>query len=191
MRRFDFDFNTRLADSRAVLKNQLAEKHIRNYFGPVSSIYGADQFSDRRGIDFYVQHECNGMRIRVDAKFKVDRHYQGDVMLEIWSNEERKVVGWSLNDRSNADYYLWAFCLDPDIYHMLPAKAVRSAFKRHKDEWCDQSRSNPYKIVRGGTPCGAGQVYHSPSVYIPYIVLEAAVIELGVVLKLEHSFCER
>ena len=89
-----------------------------------------DGWAQRGGVDKVLTLQ-SGKTITVDEKIRKQDY--GDILLEYWSNEERKVPGWIAKDLA-CDYIAYAFLPSKTCY-LLPFHQLRLAWKNNKDMW--------------------------------------------------------
>lgn len=89
-----------------------------------------DGWAQRGGIDRVVVLE-SGKTLSIDEKIRA-RDY-GDILLEYWSNLERKTPGWVAKDLA-CDYIAYAFAPSKKCY-LLPFQQLRQSWKKNKNEW--------------------------------------------------------
>lgn len=90
-----------------------------------------DGVMQRSGIDRVV-HLSNGHILTVDEKKR--RGSWTDVLVEQWSDLERKKRGWSMDLEKVCDYVAYAIPKKALCY-LLPFPLFRAACLHHEDEW--------------------------------------------------------
>lgn len=118
------------------------------------------QHDDKTGVDWWVETGASDRRIAVDCKIREDdpipRYNQDDLALETWSVVEKKIIGWSLDDKKRTDYVFWIF-KDTGRWCVVPFSLLVRAFRAKKDEWL-----SVYKVAKQNTE---GR-YHSECVFV-------------------------
>ena len=111
-----------------------------------------DGWAQRAGIDRLVILE-SGKIIYIDEK--VRRKDYDDILIEYWSDEERKKPGWIAKD-SACDYIAYAFLPSKRCY-LLPFQQLRKAWKENMTDWVSKYRrveaqNNGYVTVSVAVP---------------------------------------
>lgn len=93
---------------------------------------------DKAGTDYWVTLS-SGRILSVDLKVRrkdpQESFGSNDVALEIWSDVERRIVGWTLDTGKRTDYVMWYF--EPTGRWMLfPFPMLCQAFQSHGKKWC-------------------------------------------------------
>ncbi|GAI96733.1 unnamed protein product, partial [marine sediment metagenome] len=88
----------------------------------------------REGIDKRLYFENGAIITLEEKKRRVD---YGDILLEIWSVWERRILGWLYT--SHTDYISYFIPSSPKLY-ILPLLLVRKAWARNQELWTDQYR---------------------------------------------------
>lgn len=94
-----------------------------------------DGWAQRGGIDRVITLE-SGKTITVDEKVRAKNY--PDILLEYWSNAERKVRGWVAKPLA-CDFIAYAFVPSQTCY-LLPALALRRAWREHVRHWVETCR---------------------------------------------------
>ncbi len=116
---------------------------------------------DRKGTDWLLDMK-SGEWCRVDCKIReedpVKRYgaHCDDVALETWSVVEKKVIGWSLDEKKQTDYIFWLW-KDTGRWCLVPFLLLVKAFKAKKDQWL-----RAYKVAQQNTE----NRYHSECVFV-------------------------
>lgn len=101
-----------------------------------SAVYvAADGWAQRGGID-RVLTLASGRTITVDEKVR-DKDWP-DILLEYWSDRDRKIVGWVAKDLA-CDFIAYAF-IPSETCYLLPFATLRRAWKQNRMEWCRRYR---------------------------------------------------
>jgi len=125
-----------------------------------------DGWAQRGGIDRLIILK-SGKTITVDEKVRYKEY--NDILLERWSNEERKTPGWIQKDLA-CDYIAYAFVNSQRCY-LFPFLQLRKAWLKHGREWIQK-----YQEIRADN----GN-YTTVSVGIPTKVLQDAITESMIV----------
>lgn len=99
------DFRNDLAGSKGF--DPQVEHALRVYLGGNFLSYTANENDvelDKKGVDAWVDL-VNGRRNYID--YKADRKDSDTICLELWSNEERGVPGWSVDNSKLTDYVVY------------------------------------------------------------------------------------
>lgn len=91
-----------------------------------------DGWAQRGGIDRVITLD-SGKTITVDEKVRAKDW--DDILLEYWSDQERRVPGWAAKPLA-CDFIAYAFVPSQTCY-LLPALAMRRAWKDHGKHWFD------------------------------------------------------
>jgi hypothetical protein len=92
-----------------------------------------DGWAQRGGIDRVITLK-SGKTVTVDEKIRFSSW--GDILLERWSDEQRRVPGWIQKDLA-CDYIAYAFEPDRTCY-MLPFLPLRRAWLQHGRMWAQR-----------------------------------------------------
>ena len=85
----------------------------------------------RHGVD-RILHFGNGMQLTVDEKNRWKKYK--DVLLERWSDYDRRTPGWTIDDGKICDYI--AYVIHPhSLCYFMPYPILRMAFTTHWEEW--------------------------------------------------------
>jgi hypothetical protein len=95
----------------------------------------ADGWAQRGGID-RVLILASGKSLHVDEKVRETDY--GDVLLEYWSDVDRRVPGWVAKDLA-CDYIAYAV-LPSKICYLLPFHALRFAWRENRHDWTKRHR---------------------------------------------------
>jgi hypothetical protein len=111
------------------------------------SYHGDKVWDVERGIDRAVVFN-NGKRKYIDEKVRWDywpnRRTGGpDILLEYWSDEERRIDGWLTKKGCEADFLAYLIAPEGRAYVMPWEKLVR-AFQRHGPRWIEENPSLKY-----------------------------------------------
>lgn len=96
----------------------------------------ADGEHQRNGIDRSLLLE-NSKQILVDEKVRKEDY--GDILLERWSDLERKVPGWVVKPL-RADYIAYAI-LPTSTCYLLPVALLQAAWRTHGRRWMGQCKT--------------------------------------------------
>jgi hypothetical protein len=131
---FSFDEQAAAADTDRV--RERVERFLRQRFPDLLAVRRAAQANDRIGADFVIEFPHGQFRF-VDIKVrKTDFQALGqpDVALEVWSNAERQLPGWALDDAKLTDYTMFVWS-DSGRIVMFDARALRAVTRRHLSRW--------------------------------------------------------
>jgi hypothetical protein len=118
-----------------------------------------DGWAQRAGIDRVITLRC-GRVIRVDEK--VREKDWGDILLERWSDEQKKVPGWVQKPLA-CDFIAYAFVPSATCY-LLPTLTLQKAWRANGKDWVER-----YKEIRADNGS-----YVTVSVAVPTAELFAA-----------------
>jgi hypothetical protein len=94
-----------------------------------------DGWAQRAGIDRVLTLEC-GRVVRIDEKVR-ERDY-GDILLEYWSDEARKVKGWVCKPL-NCDFIAYAIAPVATCY-LFPVLPLQRAWHLNAQKWAVDAR---------------------------------------------------
>lgn len=97
-----------------------------------------DGWAQRAGIDRCLILEC-GRHVTVDEKIR-DKDY-GDILLEVWSDKDKKTPGWAIKPLA-CDFIAYAISPAKKCY-LLPTLMLQKTFQDNKGEW--------HKLAKKGT----------------------------------------
>jgi hypothetical protein len=167
-----YGFHERLEWSRDPATNARIKARLLALLPGALDAHPAHRENDRQGTDWWVEYLC-GKHISVDAKIR-EKDYallpepQDDLALEIWSVKEQGIVGWTLEAARQTDYVLW-YWKDSERWCWLPFPVLCAAFKANCKAWAEQ-----YGTSMQLTERGSGKGYHSECVFVPRLVVFAA-----------------
>lgn len=103
-----------------------------------------DGWAQRGGIDRVLTLAC-GRVITVDEKIR-DKDY-GDILLEFWSNKERRIAGWVAKPLA-CDFIAYAIA-PTSVCYFLPTLLLQRAWENNKQKWWEKSLThvNGYRLV--------------------------------------------
>lgn len=147
---------------------------LQSHFPKAASVRKTDMKEDRAGIDYIVTLN-KGAEIGVDAKTRFQgcsRFWKNgipELALEIWSNKEEKILGWTLDTKTNVDYILFSFDpADSGNCYVIPFQLLQKAFWENGKSWVHEYR------IRTQYNKGYYGEWTSWSVFVPApVVLEA------------------
>lgn len=146
------------------LWEELYKTAFHNYAGMQK--VGMDGWAQRGGIDRVITL-TSGKTITVDEKVRAKDY--GDILLEYWSNFEKKIPGWVAKDLA-CDFIAYAIMPARKCY-LLNFQLLREAWiKNHKD-WVNQYGGKPAK----------NEGYTTVNVCIPVPVLFEAISDAQIV----------
>jgi hypothetical protein len=162
------DFGQSLKLSQSYANAPWWEPVYREAFpGFVSMHYVAkDGWAQRGGIDRNIQLDC-GKNVTVDEKVRAEDW--NDILLERWSDEEKRIAGW-IQKALACDYIAYAFIPSGRCY-LFPFLQLRRAWLLNGRIWIEQ-----YPAVRA-----RNNGYTTLSHPIPIDVLLRAVIDASLV----------
>lgn len=118
-----------------------------------------DGWAQRGGIDRVLTLE-SGRTVTVDEKVREEDW--PDILLEYWSDFEKRVPGWIAKDLA-CDFIAYAF-IPSETCHLLPALTLRRAWQLHGRDWVKK-----YRRVEANN-----KTYTTVSVPVPTQVLLSA-----------------
>ena len=125
------NFADDLAWSRAQAEDPMWERFYRSGFPEFESMEFVDDLTlQKRGVDRIVTLR-GGKTVLVDEKPRKD--VWPDVLLEIWSNHEKRIRGWLVKDQY-CDYLAYAW-LPTHQGLVLPFQLLRMAWRANGREW--------------------------------------------------------
>lgn len=128
------DFETDLVYSLESRDDKLFEKFYHNIFPHLIKIeIVKDLHLQKRGID-KILHFADGKQLLIDEKKR--RKDYGDILLEEYSNYEKKTPGW-LHRNKHTDYIVYAIMPSNKVY-LLPFELLWLAFKNNYTNWLKQ-----------------------------------------------------
>lgn len=156
------DFRTSLAESHAYADAPWWEKVYRRAFHEIRSMVSVrdDGWAQRGGIDRVITLAC-GRTIKIDEK--VRKEDWPDILLERWSDEQRKIPGWVQKPLA-CEFIAYALIPSQKCY-LLPTLTLQSAWRQFGPTWCSQYR--PIRARNNG--------YVTLSVAVPTDVLLSAI----------------
>ena len=162
-------FARSLARAQAYADLPLWEQVYRQAFPTFATMYALrrDGWAQRGGLDRLVILE-SGKTLWIEEKLR-ERDY-ADILLEYYSDRDRKVPGWIAQDLA-CDYLAYAFLPSGRCY-LLPFQPLRHCWQQYRRQW----------VQRYGPPIEAqneGDV--SVGVAVPIAVVLAALSQMLVV----------
>lgn len=91
-----------------------------------------DGWAQRAGIDRVLTLGC-GKVVKVDEKVRETDY--GDILLEYWSNFERRVHGW-VNKPLDCDFIAYAI-VPTETCYLLPTLLLQKAWRENGRDWCE------------------------------------------------------
>ena len=160
------DFHESLALSETIADEPWWETVYRRAFPYFKSMEFVPSGTPEQlaGIDRIIRIKGGGV-IYVDEKVRHTDY--GDILLELWSSEEHKTMGWA-GKPLLCDYVAYAFMPSKRCY-LFPFPLLQRALWNHWDEW-----KRRYKTV-GATNRG----YTTQSLAVPIATLQQAITEAG------------
>lgn len=164
-----FDFHKQLIMSNGTATNKsIGEILLEAIPGSMRAIQ-ALSVHDRKGTDWLLDMR-SGEWCRIDCKIREEDpkkkygEHCDDVALETWSVIEKKVIGWSLDDKKQTDYVFWLW-KDTGRWCLVPFLLLVKAFRAKKDKWM-----KIYKVAQQKTE-GPRSSYHSECVFVERVEL--------------------
>jgi hypothetical protein len=129
------DFAESLRASHEQADNPLWEEVYRRAFHNLKSMVCVrdDGWAQRGGID-RVLVLSSGKTLNVDEKVR-SKDY-GDILLEYWSDYDRRIPGWVQKDLA-CDFIAYAVIPAQRCY-LLPFTALRAAWRANGRQWVDK-----------------------------------------------------
>lgn len=147
-------FALSLARSEAEVDNPIWRQIYTQAFPSLQAMVSvrADGWAQRGGID-RVLTLASGKTLLVDEKVR-QKDY-GDVLLEYWSDEGRRTLGWVAKDLA-CDFIAYALLPTAKCY-LLPFQQLRYAWKKNGREWVSkyqriEADNGTYKTISVGIP---------------------------------------
>lgn len=125
-----------------------------------------DGWAQRAGVDRVLTLSC-GRTYTVDEKVRAEDW--DDILLEQWSDEDRRIPGW-IQKPLACDFIAYAFA-PSGICYLLPVVPLQRAWRRHGRRW----------ITEFGQRRAQNEGYMSVSVPVPRAVLMWAIVDAMVV----------
>lgn len=129
------------------------EIYKRAFNGLVTTVsVRQDGWAQRAGVDRVIVLKC-GRIITVDEKVR-QKDY-GDIALERWSNESRKIPGW-IQKPLNCDFIAYAVAPSKCCY-LLPTLILQKAWRMYGRQWIKDydriaANNGSYVTVSVGVP---------------------------------------
>jgi hypothetical protein len=149
-----YDFQASLKKSKVMENAEWWEPVYRHAFPGFFSMMSVkeDGWAQRGGIDRVITLR-SGKIITVDEKIRYAVY--PDILLERWSNEEKRIPGWIQKNQA-CDYIAYAFALTGKCY-LLPFLQLRKAWRTYGDEWIHkykriEAKNINYTTVSVGVP---------------------------------------
>lgn len=173
------NFTDSLSVSRRYTEEPWWEEVYRKAFPSFLSMADIrkDGWAQRGGIDRVVTL-ASGRTYTVDEK--VRRENYDDILLEYWSDIDRRKLGWVAKDLA-CDFIAYAFAPTKRCY-LLPFATLRLAWKNCGDQWVKQgeARTAGFREVRAENS-EDGRHWTTVSVACPIPVLMAALKEAMII----------
>jgi len=149
-----------------------------------------DGWAQRGGIDRIIIL-ASGKEIKIDEKIR-QRDFN-DVLLEYWSNTERRIPGWIAKDLA-CDFVAYTY-LETQRCFLLPFLLLRRAWKQHGQDWiarAERQEEGFQKVVarnkafvgnglKSSAEARKNQGYTTTSVAISWNVLSEALTDAMVI----------
>jgi hypothetical protein len=150
------DFHKSLDESRAYTDAPWWQEVYTQAFPNVRSIVSVrdDGWAQRGGIDRLITLAC-GRTVTVDEK--VRKKDWPDILLERWSDEDRRIPGWVQKPLA-CEFIAYAMVPSQKCY-LLPTLTLQRAWRCHGRDWCEQyneirARNNGYVTLSVAVPTG-------------------------------------
>jgi len=130
-----------------------------------------DGWAQRGGIDRVLTLQC-GRTYTVDEKVRTENW--PDILLEQWSDEERRIPGW-IQKPLACDFIAYAYAPTETCY-LLPVAPLQRAWRQRGREW----------LVAYGTRRARNPGYTSVGVPVPRDVLMLAIVDAMMVATRER-----
>ena len=146
----EFDFNERIEMSEGVCSSSDVDAILLNAIPGSINAWRADERDDINGTDWWVSRE-SGRPIGVDVKARSkDYSLKGndDLALELWSDIDRHVIGWTLRTDKQTDYVLWVW-QDTGRWCLLPFPMLCYVFWKRGREWTGKYKRAKQSSRRG------------------------------------------
>ena len=157
-----------MANFREDLAFSLAQKHMPLWnacytvaFPGATTALETDLAAQRAGVDRLITMP-NQQVYTVDEKIR--RKIYPDILLEVWSDRDRKTPGW-VSKPIVATYLAYAWVGKYEVL-LLPFADVQRAWQQHDDEWLAQ-----YRQVESHNTPDRGAPYTTVSCAVPQGVL--------------------
>lgn len=126
------DFKSSLEKSHAQADAPWWEPVYRSAFPGFVSMQNIrqDGWAQRGGIDRLVVLR-DGTTLKIDEKVRYKSY--PDILLEVWSDHERRIPGWIEKDLT-CDFIAYAF-VPTQICYLLPFHTLRRAWEENKVAW--------------------------------------------------------
>lgn len=177
------DFEQKLSFSLGK-KEQIDIEMLKKSIYGCTQVIKTDAETDKTGID-YIATLRRGATINIDAKARAKgaskywKHGEPELALETWNVVPMEnldgVVGWTLNEASNADMILYTFDQsDTNKFYLLPFQHLRMSFVTNYNDW-----KQKYKLFRENSKRG-NNYWKSEAIFVPAsIVLNAITNEMN------------
>ncbi len=156
----EYGFDAQLALSHGNSASRSVEQILLVNIPGACKTIPAHASNDRNGTDWWIEHE-SGRFLSVDCKIREHdcaKYHADDLALETWSVVEKKIPGWTLNEKKRTDYVLWLW-LDTGRWCLVPFPMLCKAFQAKHSEW-----KKKYKTAQQYT---SERNYHSECVFVP------------------------
>ena len=134
-----FDFQEEKAKSEGTALNKDYRDLLLEIIPGSINIRKAPLKEDKEGTDWWVDYS-HREPISIDIKARdldplnFDRDPKDDLILETWSNIEKKIPGWTLNPNKRTDYILW-FWKPTGRYLLLSFPKLLYVFIKNWKKW--------------------------------------------------------
>lgn len=172
------DFGKSLAASHSISDAPFWREVYETAFpGGVMIDHRQDGDHQRAGIDRSIVMP-NSKQVLIDEKARFADY--GDILLEYWSDERRRVPGWICKPL-RCDYIAYAI-VPRGLCYLMPVLPLQTAWRRHGEAWIDsykriEAKNNGYVTVSVGVPVDVVFPAIGQALRIPFTT------------RSEHAFC--
>lgn len=174
-----YGFGDQLRMSQGSLQNASVAQILMAEIPGAVSVMRASEVEDRQGIDYWVNLKSG--RQGIDAKVRSEdwaMRGSDDLALEIWSVEERKIIGWTRDSNKRTDYVIW-WWTDTGRWCLIPFPMLCAVFIKKWQQWSEE-----FRTARQFTPYGEDG-WHSVCVFVPRKIVWSTIYQTfgGVPIK--------
>jgi len=158
------EFRTDLEYSLDQRENELFDSFYFRVFRNLKKVVlVSDKRLQMQGVDKKLIFE-SGKELLIDEKKR--RTDYGDILLEEWSDEARRKIGWVGNPNKLTDYIVYAIMPTRKVY-LFPYKILQLAWVTNYHKWKDLYR----------VPPAENEGYNTTNLAIPPEILMEALVE--------------
>jgi hypothetical protein len=163
------EFHVDLKYSQDKTEDQIINDFYRKFFPNMKEVKATSNFNltaQKSGIDKIITLN-NGKEIKIEEKKR--RTDYGDILLEEWSNFEKKKKGWTGDPGKTSDYIIYVIL--PKIY-IFPYDILQLAWRENYFTWLNKAKDNKdgFKYVEAPNPG-----YTTTNVAVPINILFEAI----------------